>query len=395
MQELYTYHDNIMRFVPTAFYRYLYEKIDWQQRMIAVKGPRGSGKTTLMMQYIRTLPQDTVLYITMDHTWFYQHTLFETAEAFYQEGGRTICIDEVHKYPRWSTELKNIYDGFPDMQIVLSASSALDIYRGEADLSRRLVTYTLPGMSFREYLNFTNGTDLPVLSLQTLVRDHKKHSVALSRDFHPLPAFRKYLHKGYLPFTISAKDEVLSMQLVNIINATIDHDLSFVEGFDPAHGFKVKKLLGILAESAPFKPNISALARKMNMARDTVYSYIQHLQKARLLNLIHATNKGVSALQKPDKLYLENTLLAYALNQVPDKGTLRETFLLNQLINSGHAVHLPNSGDFITDDLIIEVGGKKKGDQQVRSQSEHLLAIDDIENGMGKRVPLWMFGMLY
>ena len=398
MDILYSYHDRLLRQVSDFHFRFLYDRIHWDQHMLAIKGPRGAGKTTLLLQYLRyklNAPADKALYVTADHHWFYTHNLLETAEEFYINGGRYLFIDEVHKYPRWSRELKNIYDGFPDMQVVFSASSALDIYRGEADLSRRVITYDLPGLSFREYLMFTGHGTFPAIPFEDLARNHRSLAVAITNKFHPLPLFRKYLRYGYLPLFLESAEEEIPLRLGKIINAVLESDLAFIENYGAGSAHKVKKLLGVVAESVPFKPNIAALARKLDVSRDSIYTWFNHLQKARLLNLLQRAGKGISLLQKPDKIYLENTNLAFALKPDPDTGSLRETFLLNQLVNAGLKVTKPKSGDFYVRGTAIETGGKGKTSGQVDDYPDYLIAADDIEAGFQKKIPLWLFGFLY
>ncbi|MET0393866.1 MAG: AAA family ATPase, partial [Chitinophagaceae bacterium] len=329
------------------------------------------------------------------HYWFYTHNLVETADAFYKNGGRYLFIDEVHKYPRWSTELKNIYDSYPQLRVVFSSSSALDIYRGEADLSRRVITYELPGLSFREFLVLQGLGTFETYAWKDIVKKHADISREILKKIQPLPWFKKYLQYGYLPIFKESEAAEIPLRLSQTINTVIETDLSYAEEYTVATSFKIKKLLGVLAESAPFKPNISALSRKLDSGREYVYAWMQHLERARLLNLLHAAGKGVSALQKPEKLYLENTNLAYALKAVPDIGAIRETFLLNQLVNKKLAVTLPETGDFLVNDIHLEVGGKSKTARQVKKQGGYLVAADDIETGIGTKVPLWLWGMMY
>lgn len=398
MDVLYEFQDNLLRDVNDTFFRFLLDKINWDQRMLSIKGPRGSGKTTLMLQYIKfrlNQPRDQVLYITADHYWFYTHNLVETADAFYKQGGRFLFIDEVHKYPYWSRELKNIYDGFPSLRIVFSSSSALEIYRGEADLSRRVITYELPGLSFREFLWFTGHSRFESHSWDELVSQASAITQSVTEKIRPLPLFKKYLRYGYLPLFEGSTPEEIAPRLNQVINTVIETDLGSIKDYTAGTAFKVKKLLGILAESVPFKPNITALATKLGVSRDSVYAWLSHLENARLLNLLTAEGKGVSLLQKPEKLCLENTNLMYALKASPEIGTIRETFLLNQLINAKLSVTLPKTGDFYVRNTFIEVGGKNKTNKQVKSEFNHIIAVDETESGYGHKLPLWLFGFLY
>ncbi|WP_057937718.1 ATP-binding protein [Algoriphagus resistens] len=398
MDILFSNSLNLLSQVGDKFFRYLFDKIDWNQRMIAIKGPRGSGKTTLMLQRIKfgIKPQTNVaLYFSADHYWFYTHNLVETAHTFYQNGGRFLFIDEVHKYPNWSRELKNIYDSYPDLKVVFSSSSALDIYRGESDLSRRVITYELPGMSFREYLNLTQNQNFQPVSLAEIQNTHSQITSEITSLLQPLPVFKEYLKRGYLPIITESNPETIPVFLQQIINTVVESDLAFIADYNAGTAYKVKKLLGVLAESVPFKPNVSSIARKVETSRDSVYEWLTQLEKARLLNFLIAEGKGVSLLQKPDKVYLENTNLSYALKANPEIGSIRETFLLNQLKNLKQKVRLPKSGDFKVDDLVIEVGGKNKDATQVNHIDNYLIAADEIEHGFGKKVPLWVFGMMY
>jgi len=396
MEILFEFQENLLRPVKNDFRRYLHRGINWKQRMIGIKGPRGAGKTTLMLQHLKYDLELTskALYITADHTWFYNHTLLDTANDWFKQGGKILFIDEVHKYPNWSVELKNIYDGLPEMQVIFSASSALDIYRGEADLSRRVVSYILAGLSFREYLIFTSGESFDAIKIEDINNNHRSLSRMVTDGFRPLPAFRKYLEVGYLPIIAEGEDTYL-MKLNQVINTIVDIDLAYIASYNSGTAVKVKKLLGVIAESVPFKPNIAALARKLDLSRDSVYQYIYQLKDARLLNTISSEGKGVSTLQKPDKIFLENTNLAFALKERPDIGNIRETFVLNQLLNAGLKVSSPAEGDFAIEGLTIEVGGKGKNTSQVKHLDSFLIASDDIETGGGNKVPIWLFGFLY
>lgn len=396
MEVLFEFQENILRNVKNEFRRYLHERINWNQRMIAIKGPRGAGKTTLMLQYVKYdlgLPE-TALYITADHTWFYNHTLLETANDWYKQGGKLLVIDEVHKYKNWSVELKNIYDGLPELKIIFSASSALDIYRGEADLSRRVVSYMLAGLSFREYLQFSHKVNFDPVTIGDIYSNHRNLSRTICEKLRPLPAFRKYTEVGYLPIFMEGEDSYL-LKLNQVINTIVDTDLAYIAAYNSGTANKVKKLLAVIAESVPFKPNIAALSRKLDLSRDSVYQYIYQLGDARLLNTLSSEGKGVSTLQKPDKIYLENTNLAYALRNKPDIGNIRETFVFNQLYNAGFGVSSPESGDFVFDGYTLEIGGKNKTRSQVQHLDKYLIVSDDIEIGSGNKVPIWLFGFLY
>lgn len=397
MQVLINFQDTLLQSINNNFRRYLHEKINWNQRMIGIKGPRGAGKTTLMLQYLKyglRDRSDSGLYVTADHTWFYNNSLMDVAMGWYQRGGKVLLIDEVHKYPNWSRELKNIYDGMPHLKVIFSASSALDIYRGQADLSRRVISYSLPGLSLREYLAFTGTAIFPPIGLEKILNRHREISQEITSRIRPLPAFAKYLKTGYLPIFTEGELEYLP-KLGQIINTVVDTDLTYIASYNAGTAVKVKRLLGVIAESAPFKPNISALSGKLDISRDRILEYVYQLRDARLLNVLSIKGKGVSRLQKPDKIFLENTNLSYAIHPTPDKGNLRETYLLGQLLNAGFDVFEPDDGDFLVDGINIEVGGKNKSTKQVRDNGSYIIATDDIETGLGTKIPLWLFGFLY
>lgn len=399
METLIEFQQSLLQDIHQDFYRFLYHKLPWDNRMLAIRGLRGAGKTTLLLQHMKfgQPKSEKSLYVTADHPWLYSHTLLDTAKIWSQNGGTVLYIDEVHKYPNWSRELKNIYDGFPKLRVYFTASSALDIYRGESDLSRRVLTFTLPGMSFREYLNLTQGKALPTVSLQQILEEPAETAGTIKTQIEtPLPLFREYLTQGYLPFTHGQPRGHYLTRLLQVIDASISTDLAFIQDYSSTHAIKIKRLMGVIAESAPFEPNISALAQKLQLGRDTVNNFLHHLERACLLNLVNKPTQGVAALQKPDKIYLENTNLSFALRENPDPGTIRETVFLNQLRNAGQLVALAEKGDFlVADTYTFEVGGRNKSRKQIEDLERAYIVADDIELGFGKKLPLWLFGFLY
>lgn len=393
MNQLVEFQENLLKTVKNDFSRASVAKIHWRQRMFGVRGLRGVGKTTLLLQHLKFALSGKGLYVTADHPWFYKNTLFDLADMFYKDGGNTLLIDEIHKYPNWSTELKNIYDGYPNLQVIFTASSALDIQKGEADLSRRVIMYDLPGMSFREYLQMVHGHIFPTIAWRDLLAAPDTLTGAVNDIMRPLPYFKAYLRSGYFPFALQEEEGVFLQKLYQTINTVLEVDLASVEGYTLGNIIKLKKLLGIVAESVPFTPNISALAEKMKMSRDVVTAFIHHLERARMLNLLHRPTRGVAALQKPDKIYLENTNVMHAVKSQPDVGTVRETFFVNQLRNAGLVPMLPAKGDFQVDEYIFEIGGKSKA--LTRSIQNLYLAVDETEHPSAHRIPLWAFGFLY
>lgn len=399
MDNLFYYNDILGEKVNFDFRRSLYEQMDWSQKMIAIKGARGVGKTTMMLQRQKygLGKKAQSLYLSMDHPYFYNRTLFELADDFYKQGGRFLFIDEVHKYAQWSRELKVLHDAFPELKVVFSSSSALDIYRGEADLSRRVLTYHLPGMSFREYLAFKGHKLFDPQNLNDVLIGHQELSqqIGKEKNLHILPQFKAYLKSGYFPFSEGTGANEYNVQLNQVINTVLDTDMAYAGGYTPSTAIKLKKLLAILAESVPFQPNVAELARKLGISRDSIYHYLKYLEKALLINMLHAKGKGVSLLQKPEKIYLENTNLSYALQLNPDPGSLRETFLLNQMINGGLQAFYPKQGDFYVDGYTIEVGGKDKSNKQITGIEKTYIAADNVLSGAANIIPLWLFGFLY
>ncbi|MEH0152680.1 AAA family ATPase [Limibacter armeniacum] len=384
---------NLLRNTDNSFQRTL--NVNWDNRMIAIVGARGVGKTTYIMQHIKQRHKnlDEVLYASLDHLYFYERPLMDVVDEFVSYGGKYLYLDEVHKYDGWSRVLKNIYDHYPNLKVAFTSSSILDVFKGDADLSRRVVKYEMNGMSFREYLRLVRNITLSQLTLEQLLTEHTSYYINLPKDFLPLPVFKEYLQSGYYPFTI--EPDFLT-KLHNALMNVIELDLSQVENLTQNKVVQVKKVLGVIAESAPFKPNISQLAQKLQISRDIILSIIHLLEKAKILNLLQAPNKGVSLLQKPDKIYLENTNLMYALKDLPDIGNIRETFFMNQLQNAGHSVRSSESTDFLVDqEFSFEIGGRSKKQTQVKALKNAFVVKDGIESGMGNVVPLWMFGVLY
>jgi predicted AAA+ superfamily ATPase len=399
VEELILYQQNLLGTVDDQFTRFLYPQLSKERRMLAIKGLRGAGKTTLLLQYLKfgLKNNQQALYVTMDHPWFYTHGLLDLAREFHSTGGTHLFIDEVHKYPNWSRELKNIYDGFPNVKIIFTASSALDIYRGESDLSRRVITYELPGMSFREYLEMIHKVTFNQIPFMEILENHSEHTIRITQKMGEiLPLFHQYLKNGYLPFAAIEDEKEYLTKIYNVINASLTSDLAFIEHYSAAHIVKLKTLLGVLAESVPFEPNISAIAQKLNLGRETVIHFLQSLEKARLLNLLNKSTKGIAALQKPDKIYLENTNFSYALKSKPDVGTIRETFFLNQIRNAGLPISQATKGDFLVDEKwTFEIGGKGKSTTQIKEVKNAFIVSDQLERGALNRIPLWLFGFLY
>lgn len=398
MDSLYEYQEEVLEAVSDHFFRGLYRQLPWDSRFLGITGLRGVGKTTMLLQYLKFDAPDpkNSLYITADHPWFYDNTLLEVARKFSKYGGTHLFIDEIHRYPGWSRELKNMHDGLPDLRVTFTASSVLDILKGESDLSRRTITKELTGLSFREYLELQHDYKFPAVSLDRLLDNPADITGRILSELKPLPVFRDYLQRGYFPFSVTQKKKSFLQLLNQVINAVMEVDLQITEDYSASNTINMKKLLGVIAESAPFEPNISRIAERLGMGRDTIKIYFNNLERARLLNLLSRVAKGVAALQKPDKIYLENTNFSYALKAGPELGTVRETFFVNQLRNAGHNVELAKRGDFLVDSKwTVEVGGPSKDNSQIGKKSHAYLALDELEHPYLNRLPLWLFGFLY
>lgn len=389
MQRLYEYMHRQLASIRSEFLRYLYPKINWGNRMLGLVGPRGVGKTTLFLQHIqRACPIEKTLYLSADHMYFANHSLYDTAEAFCKDGGVWLFVDEVHKYPQWSRELKAMYDSLPDLHIYFTGSSVLDIAKGQADLSRRAPVYHMQGLSFREYLNIAHHIRAPLLSLDEILANR----AALPGVPHPLPLFRDYLRRGYYPFGWDADFDI---ELGQVINRTLEVDIPEFAGMAHATGRKLKQLLAAISALAPFKPNMSQLAGKIQVSRNNVEEYLLYLERAGMIAQLRAGPAGMRALGKVQKVYLDNPNLLYNLSDGnEDIGTVRETFFFNQM-RVRQPVVASELADFQIGDATFEVGGKGKGREQLKGARRGIVVKDDIEFGHGDTVPLWAFGLNY
>ncbi len=377
------------------FKRYLYKNIRWQNRLIGIKGARGTGKTTLLLQWIKEqkLPADKAAYFSLDDLYFTSNSLKETAEKFYLQGGTIMVLDEVHKYKNWSAEIKNIYDFYPGLKIIFTGSSIIDISKQQGDLSRRALMYELPGLSYREYLAMKNIINLDAISLDELIKNGG--GINLPKGFRPLEHFNNYLKFGYYPFIL--EDTGSTNQRINqLVRTMIEVDMAELKDFDIRNARKMLQLVYVIAQQVPFKPNISALALKTGMHRNSLNSYLHYLEQAKIISLLYPAGQSTSTLQKPEKIYLNNTSLLYALaEQQAETGSVRETFFLSQL-QPFHKVSMPKQGDFFVDNTYtFEVGGKGKGNKQVSKIKNAWVVKDDIELPVKGVIPLWMAGLLY
>jgi predicted AAA+ superfamily ATPase len=397
MEELLTQSRQLVQSTPVDFTRFLMAKIEWNTRLTGVIGARGTGKTTLLLQRIKQTHGSAgkAVYLSLDDIYFTEHRLVDTARQFSQKGFTHLFLDEVHKYPGWAREIKNLYDFDKSLTIVFTGSSIIDVLHEEVDLSRRAVIYELPGLSFREYLTFRTGTAFEEQALESILADHEAIALAISDKIKPLQHFEDYLKAGYYPF-FAESPGVYHRQLNRIIQLVIETDLHFIEGVNKENIRKIYQLLYILAANVPFKPNISKLSERVGLHRNTLVQYLHSLEKARLINLLHASGASISTLKKPEKVYAENTNLIYAIAAgQANKGAMRESFFLNQVKNA-HKIELPQKGDFIIDHrYIVEIGGRNKTAGQIQDMDNAYVAADDIEIGTFTKIPLWLFGFLY
>jgi predicted AAA+ superfamily ATPase len=376
----------------------LIDEIDWDSRLSAITGARGTGKTTMILQHIKKTfgnsPKEA-LYVSLDNIWFSGNRLFDLANDFEKQGGKYLFIDEVHKYENWSQEIKNIYDCFSDLKVVFTGSSMLEIYKGNTDLSRRVAHYVLYGMSFREFLKYDQNIGFEKFTLPDILQNHIEIAGCINDKIRPLPLFYTYLKQGYYPYYKSDKRFYLS-KLANTVNVILEMDLPAVETIEIYSIRKIKKLLWIISQSVPFTPKITDLAANLGVSRNSLLNYLTVLERGGLVNLLQSSTKGMSSLAKPEKIYLNNTNQIYAFDSnKPNIGNLRETFFFNQL-KAVSEITSSDKADFTIDgNYIFEIGGKNKGHEQIAGLKNAYLALDNIEYGYTNKIPLWLFGMLY
>jgi predicted AAA+ superfamily ATPase len=367
----------------------MYNQVSWEARMFGLVGPRGVGKTTMLLQYVKEHQGErNILYVSADHVYFSTHTLTELADEFVMDGGEQLLIDEIHKYENWSRELKQVYDTHPDLKVVFTGSSVLDIYKGYSDLSRRAAIFMMQGLSFREYLELFHAIKLPVVNIQEIIT----HQADMKALRHPLPLFREYLQKGYYPF---AQDVNYDIELRQVINQTMEVDIPQYANMNVSTGRKLKKLLAVIAQSVPFKPVMDSLSTVIGVSRNVLPDYFIYMEQAGMIGQLRDDTGGIRGVGKVDKVYLDNTNLAYVLGgQATDIGNIRETFFYNQMRVTSDVVSSQIS-DFEIDGKTFEVGGRKKRKKQIADADEGYVVRDDIEHGAGNILPLWTFGLTY
>ena len=398
METLFKKHRKLISQVSTNIIREAMNTIPWEKQLVAIRGSRGVGKTTLMRQYIKLncgIQAGDALYCLMDSMYFTSHSLLDLAERFHLLGGKHLFLDEVHKYPSWSKEIKEIIDLYPEMKVTFSGSSLLQILNADADLSRRVRSQDLAGLSFREYLRFYHGIELPVFKLEEILSNPDAICTRVCEACHPQPLFESYLRAGYYPFYDGDVEDYYS-RIENVVNFIIDQEMTEFCGVDPANTRKLKAMLMFLCDNVPYEVNIAKLASYLELNKATVLSYLSGMKKAELLHLLYSSNVSVTKMQKPDKIYVHNPNILYALGSRENIGTVRECFFVNQL-SKGHTVEYgKTSGDFLIDGRItVEVGGKDKSFEQIADIPDSYVFADEMEFPIGKKLPLWLAGFLY
>ena len=389
MDKLFEQFQKLLSETNTNFIRYVYAEMNWKSRMIGLTGPRGVGKTTLVLQHIKkNLNPAETLYVTAEDFYFADNKLIDLAGDFVKRGGKYLFIDEIHKYKDWAKELKLIYDYHPELNVVFTGSSVLDIKKGASDLSRRAVMYNMQGLSFREYLQLFHQKSVQPYSLEEILG----HKVELPGVKHPLPFFKDYLKRGYYPFSI---EEGFALKLQQIVNQTLETDIPMYAGMNVSTGRKLKQLLAIIAKSVPFKPNMTSIATALSASRNNITDYILFIEEAGMITQLRDSTGGIKGLGKVDKIYLDNTNLIFNLaNDNSNTGNIRETFFLNQLRVKYDVIVSPVA-DFLIGDYTFEVGGKNKGLKQIQGIAKAFIVKDDIELGYMNTIPLWQFGLTY
>lgn len=389
MEQLFEYFKRKLQETPTDLVRYKYEEINWHGHALGLVGPRGVGKSTMLLQYIKMqLDEKDTLYVSADHLYFTSHSLVDLADRFYKMGGKHLFIDEIHKYEGWSIEVKQIFDSYSDLQLIISGSSILDITKGMADLSRRVPIYEMQGLSFREYLHLFHGIKMQAVKIENILQ----HEYAIAGVEHPLPLFHDYLRRGYYPF---GRDAAYDIELQQVVAQTMESDIPLYLNTNVSVGRKLKQLLMVVAESVPFKPVMQKLAEVTGISRNYIQDYLMYMERAGMIAQLHDAVGGIRGLGKTEKVYLDNTNLIYALapNRA-DIGNVRETFFMNQMRVVGNVMCSPVS-DFLINGMTFEIGGRKKGQKQISEVDKGYVVKDDIETGYANVLPLWAFGLMY
>jgi len=397
INQLFTKHIKAINGLKTRFRSNFHDKIQWNERLVGIKGARGVGKTTFILQHIHEtfgLSRDC-LYVSLDDIAFPYKNLVQLAEEFEKSGGKYLFLDEIHKYLNWSQELKNIYDSFTDLHVVFTGSSILDILKGKADLSRRAVVYRMQGLSFREFLQIETEKPFQQFTLDELLQNHEQLALEINQKVKPFQYFDKYLRYGYYPYYLE-NIENYTFKLSNTISLMIETDLPMLLNVDIQYVGKLKKFLNLLSSTIPFKPNVSNLAAGIGVSWQSVINYLHYLDEAEIIKTIYFEGKDIKSLSKPEMIYLHHPNHFYVFNdEVVNKGSLRESFFVNQLSNK-YKVEKAKRGDFVVNEkFYFEIGGKNKTYHQIAGIQNSYIAADDIEYGFNNKIPLWLFGFLY
>ena len=389
MEQLFEYFNRKLIDTPIDLVRYKYAEIEWGGHALGLVGPRGVGKSTMLLQYIKMhLDVKDTLYVSADHLYFSSHTLVDLADRFYKMGGKHLFVDEIHKYEGWSVEVKQIFDSYSDLQLIISGSSILEITKGMADLSRRVPIYEMQGLSFREYLHLFHGIKMDAIDMDRLLQ----HKYVIPGVEHPLPLFNDYLRRGYYPF---GRDVAYDIELLQVVAQTMESDIPMYLNANVSIGRKLKQLLMVVAESVPLKPVMQKLADVTGINRNYIQDYLMYMERAGMIAQLRDAVGGIRGLGKTEKVYLDNTNLIYALSpKRADIGNVRETFFMNQMRVVGDVMCSPVS-DFLVDGMTFEIGGRKKGQKQISEVKNGYVVKDDIETGYANVLPLWAFGLLY
>ncbi|MBR1614919.1 MAG: ATP-binding protein [Treponema sp.] len=380
------------------FVRSLESKINWDARLVCIRGSRGTGKTTLMLQHIKKAfagDLGKVVYVSLDNLYFADNSLIDFVDSFVKRGGEYLFLDEVHKYPDWSRVIKNIYDDYPELHVAFTGSSLLEILNARSDLSRRALVYNLQGLSFREYLKLVADADFPILTLDEILSDNEKLSAEIVSKAKPFMYFDGYLKNGYYPYFLEGIDDYYS-RLNETVNMVLEIELPLLRKIDVSYLVKIKKLLTAIGKSAPFIPNVSELSSHIQISRQTLLQYLQYLEESKLIYQVFKESRGLGTLEKPDKIFLENTNLMFLLGKTETNiGNVRETFAFNQLSYNHEVLFSEQSDFFIDKKYTFEVGGKNKKRKQIKDVPDSYILADDIEFGTERRIPLWLLGFLY
>lgn len=399
MDSLFLKHDRLLEITPMIIVRQWAQTINWNTRLLAIRGQKGVGKSTMMCQYIKqhyAYMDRQVLYVSCDDSYFSSHTLLELAEQFYLRGGKHLFIDEIHKYNNWSREIKEIYDFYPMLKVVISGSSLLSLMEGDTDLSRRCINHDIQGLSFREFLHFYKGIEMPIYPLEAVLNNPAPLIQQMNKLGRPVALFHEYLKYGYYPYYLENEVDYYTA-IQQVVNHIIDNELPRICNVEVANTRKIKSLMTMLCASEPFQVSISKMSVQSGLKRDTVIAYLNYMEKAKLLHLLYSDLVNLKRLQKPDKIYVDNPNMLCAWATTPIKiGTIRETFVANQLASTHQVEFMKQNGDFRVDcKYTIEVGGEDKDYTQIANMPDSYILADNIETAIGHKLPIWVVGFLY